>query len=123
MNKDDLAIITEQLKLVVQVEINEMQKDISIQINDLRKENAELKHSLEVNVKKNEVLDLILQHDEIFNAETLPEIRTYLLTMIEREKKRQKFNDWAMKTIIGSMTIGVLTFVYSIGKFVVTNYR
>lgn len=121
MNKDEIEIITEQLKLVVQVSVNDMEKRLSAQTSELNKEIADLKVKLEAQDKRNQVVDLISQHDEIFNPETLPEVRKYLLTMIEREKKRQQFNDWAMKTLIGSLTLTALTVFYTVGKFILAN--
>lgn len=102
------------------------EKDIekfAVQVQTLIKaENARLEQNLETKIgdlsKHNKDHELLRKYDEIFNEDTMEILRDMLLRQIEREKRRKQFNDWAMKTVVGSITIGALSFFYAVGKFV-----
>lgn len=104
MDKKDLEGFAEQIQLLIQAENEKLENNIEMKIGSLEKHNKD--H------------ELLRKYDEIFNDETMDILREMLLRQIEKEKRRQQFNDWAMKTIVGSLTITALTVFYAIGKFV-----
>lgn len=99
--------------------INELVK----QIQDLiQAENAKLENTLIHNIEEhNDHHELIKKYDEIFNDETLGELRILLIRAIEKEKRKRLYNDWILKTAFGSITLGVLGILYTIGNYVLIN--
>lgn len=104
MNEKDIEKFASQIQLLIKTENHKLEQNIEMKIGSLEKHNKD--H------------ELIRKYDEIFNEETMEILREMLLRQIENEKRRKQFNDWAMKTVVGSVTIGALTFFYTIGKFV-----
>lgn len=104
MDDKDIEKFAAQIQLLIKTENQKLEQNIEAKIGSLEKHNKD--H------------ELIRKYDEIFNEETMEILRDMLLRQIEREKRRKQFNDWAMKTVVGSVTVGALTFFYTVGKFV-----
>lgn len=104
MEEKDIEMFASQVQLLIKAENEKLEQNIEMKIGSLEKHNND--H------------ELLRKYDEIFNEDTMEILRDMLLRQIEKEKTRKQFNDWAMKTVVGSITIGALTFFYSVGKFV-----
>lgn len=108
------------------MEVNGKKNDIKILIEQIqiliRAENEKLENNLIGDIEEhNEHHKLIKKYDEIFNDETLGELRILLNRILEREKRKRLYNDWILKTAFGSFTIGILGMLYTICNYVFTN--
>lgn len=108
MEEKDVRLFAETVQELIRTEHQKLEDNLE----------KKLHIDIEKHKKQHELFD---KYDEIFNEEVMEFLRVMIQEEMRKKEERDKRNDWIMKTIVGSVTIGALGFFYAVGKIVLAN--